>query len=258
MSEEKIRPWLQGIVDTLVGANLIRQSKIPHRNRLAVILIDSAFETACRAFLQNKAKVALKENHRHRENLINTVKSKLSDVDDEVWDSINYYYTDIRCDFYHQSAGKTITDVALLDYQETVEFVINQAFGVKIGPLVSAESNSIELQQENSKEKPSPTPKVQLSGLNTKVDKMIVAVGTLGPKNKDEVNEFFKREGDSLRLKNGEFTKILARNSGTKKFFFYDRELRKWQLSGTGRFKFGQLQKEAENGGNSQNPGSAH
>src|SRR5262245_890599 len=115
LADSKPSPWLRGIVDTLVGADVLRTSVIPHRNRLAVILIDSAFETSCRAFLQHKAKVQLSDNHRHRNVLIATMKGKLTLVDDAVWDNINFYYEEIRCDFYHESAGKTITDTTLLD-----------------------------------------------------------------------------------------------------------------------------------------------
>jgi hypothetical protein len=134
-TKTKQSPWIAGIVDTLVGADLIRQSKIPHRNRLAVILIDSAFETACRAFLQYVAKIKLQPEHRQRDALVKTVKSKLTEVDTDVWDNIDFYYHEIRCDFYHQSAGKTIIDVSLLDYQEAVEFVINKALGISIEAL---------------------------------------------------------------------------------------------------------------------------
>lgn len=99
MPEAKLSPWLHGVIDTLVGAEVLRTSTIPNRNRLAVILIDSAFETACRAFLQHKEKIKLQETHRHRENLISAVKAKLPHIVEQVWDDINYYYQDIRCDF---------------------------------------------------------------------------------------------------------------------------------------------------------------
>ncbi len=46
--------------------------------------------------------------------------AKLDHIDQQVWDNINFYYQDIRCDLYHQSAGKTVTDDALLDYRDTV------------------------------------------------------------------------------------------------------------------------------------------
>ena len=141
MAADTIKPWLRGIIDTLVGAELLRGSAIPHRNRLAVILIDSGFETACRAFLQYKAKIKLSDSHKHRDALISTMKSKLPDIDANVWDNINYYYEEIRCDFYHESAGKTVIDTSLLDYRDTVEFVIDTAFGMKVRPMVENYKN---------------------------------------------------------------------------------------------------------------------
>ena len=118
----KAGPWLEGVVDTLAGAAILRESGLPTKNRLAVILIDSAFETACRAYLRHVAKLKLDDSHKRRENLVATVRNKLSQIDKNVWDSINYYYEDVRNDFYHQSAGKTLTDVAVLDYLDTVQF----------------------------------------------------------------------------------------------------------------------------------------
>ncbi len=123
----KTSPWITGIVDTLVGVSLLRTSAISTKNRLVVILVDTAFETACRAFLKNNLKIKLDQNQSHRDNLVKAVRSKLPTIDEEVWNNIEYYYTDIRCDFYHLSAGKTLTDSDLLDYQETVEFVIDMA-----------------------------------------------------------------------------------------------------------------------------------
>lgn len=246
MAEQKVSPWIRGIVDTLVGAAILRKSRIPHRNRLAVILIDSAFETACRAFLQNKARVQLQEGHRHRENLVSTVKAKLPQIDSEVWDNINYFYTEIRCDFYHQSAGKTITDVTFLDYQDTVYFVLNQAFGLQIEELVSSELSR--LATEEAEATPQAPSKIQLSEVNGKVNKVLVAVALLEPDGVDKVNDFFKKEGEPLRLKSDEFTGIVARNSGSRKFFYHDKDSRKWRLSALGRFKLSQIEPGGGNG----------
>lgn len=228
-------PWMRGVIDTLVGSELLRGSSIPHRNRLAVILIDSAFETACRAFLQHKAKVKLSENHKHRENLISTMKAKLKEIDCEVWDNINFYYEEIRCDFYHQSAGKTVTDTAVLDYRDTVEFVIDAAFATKVRPVVEEQliaAQTIEAADDDVANAPST---IHVADVKDRTTKVLIAVGAVAPKGVDEVNEYFKREGESIRLKPEDFTTILARNSGSKKLFYFDREARCWKLSKLGR-----------------------
>lgn len=249
MPDKKISPWLSGIVDTLCGAELLRQSQIPHRNRLAVILIDSAFETACRAYLRHVAKITLQEAHKHRENLVKTVQSKLTHIDQEVWNNIDFYYSDIRCDFYHDSATKTITEVSLLDYRDTVIFVMNEAFGFQIDRLVASDLAKLE-QERAVAEKPSSSGKTQvinLANVPGKNEKIIIGVASTSPRTCGELNEFFKKHGDRLRLKKQDFQRILAQNKGSKKYFYYDREIKRWTLSNLGQFKLGQLRGEDEN-----------
>ena len=136
------KPWLEGIIDTLVGARFLLQSAIPHKNRLAVILFDSAFETGCRTYLRNIAKVKLDEAHKHRDNLMKLVKAQLSAIDADVWSSLDYYYNEIRNDFYHVSASKTLTESAVLDYEETVQFILDRAFSTKTKDLVETRMKS--------------------------------------------------------------------------------------------------------------------
>jgi hypothetical protein len=239
-----IAPWLRGIIDTLVGARLICQSAIPHRNRLAVILLDSAFETSCRAYLKHKAKITLTDSHKHRENLVSTIKSKLGDIDEPVWENIDYYYMEIRLDFYHQSAGKTITDVQLLEYQEAIEFVISKAFSTRVDEIANNELQQLEKNTGPIIDSVSTTPVIAVRDVGDKVSKILIAVATIHPKTVDEINDFFKKEGDSLRLKKDDFLNVVARHSGSKKLFYYDRQNRSWEISGTGKFKLSQLQGE--------------
>lgn len=240
MAEQKTGPWLRGIVDTLVGASLIRESSIPTKNRLVVILVDTAFETSCRAYLKHRKRIKMDKNHEHRATLVKTVRANLSSIDPEVWDTIDYYYSDIRCDFYHESAGKTLSDIDLLDYQETVEFVIDQAFDVQISQVVRAQ---LEAQKEHQATQSSTesTPTVPLHQLTDKRDKVLVTVAALNPTSCDEVNDYLKRAGDGLRLKPRELTGILAMNSGTKKYYFHNKDTGRWELSGLGKFRLGQL-----------------
>jgi len=247
MSKSKSNPYLRGIIDTFLGVKLLLRSNIPHKNRLAVILLDSAFETACRAYLTYISNIKLSDNHKNRDTLIKTIKSKLNQIDDGVWNNIDYYYTDIRCDFYHQSAGKTITDVTLLDYQDTIEFVINEAFDIKIDQLVEAEWTI--LKKETSTIEPESKNKyIPLYRIKETLEKIIIAVNYLKPKAFDEINEFFKKEGESIRLEKKEFINVVARNRGSKKYFFYDNSLKVWDLSSIGKFKLSQISGGTDNG----------
>jgi hypothetical protein len=242
------KPWLHGIVDTLVGARLLATSQIPHRNRLAVIMLDSAFETACRAYLKYVANIRLEEAHKRREALVKTVKAKLVEVDSEVWDSIDFYYEEIRNDLYHQTSSQTITNEALLDYQETVEFVIDSAFGVASAQLADAALASLQPEEPvPSSQIGGPHPAL-VTGIPDKADKLVLAVGQLSPKTYLEVNEFFSQQGDRTKVSSDEFTSILGRNSGSKRHFYYNRESKRWQLSALGRFKLTQLEEASTNG----------
>lgn len=247
MTAAEQRPWIAGIVDTLVGAKILMKTSIPHRNRLAVILIDSAFETTCRAYLQHVAKVKPDEAHRHRENVVKAVRGLVKEIDGDVWENINFYYTDIRNDFYHQTASKTITDVALLDYLDAVEFVVDTAFGVGVSQLVS---DALEIAERSL------SPKVEgdhvavllpkLRMLSKDTDKVIVGVAATKPRSADDLNDYFKREGERLRLKPDSFTSMLARNSGSKKLFYFSREDKTWKLSALGEFRLSELQEGQE------------
>jgi hypothetical protein len=159
------------------------------------------------------------------------VRAKLPNVDAEVWDNINFYYEEIRCDFYHQSAGKTITDPALLDYRDTVEFVIDQAFGTKVHPTVETLLAEVAANKESEVDVVAAGDSISVCDVRDRVDKVLVAVSQALPKSVNDVNEFFKREGESLRLKPEDFTNVVARNSGSKKLFYFDRAEGTWKPS---------------------------
>jgi hypothetical protein len=242
------RPFLSGLIDTLVGSRILSFSSIPHRNRLAVLLLDSAFETACRAYLRYVAGIKLEESHKHRENLVKAARAKLSGIDDIVWETINFNYEEIRNDLYHQTSAKTITDESLLAYRESVEFVIDVAFGVDSSTMAeSAYEKFKQTNDANLKASAMSPSSMMIASLENKVDKLVVAVGKLSPSTYKEVNQFFKKEGDASRLTSVEFTNIVARHTGSKRLFYYNDETKHWQLSSLGRFKLNQIEEESRN-----------
>lgn len=247
MTGTKLQPWLRGIIDTLVGARFLHQTSIPHRNRLVVILLDSALETGCRAYLRHKRNIKLEDVHKNRNKLMAVAKSNLSDIDQAVWSSLDFYYDEIRNDFYHDSASKTLTDIAILDYEETVSFVLDQAFSVRFKDLVETEFATVIAAQHSDE----PTVKpviIDWSKLASKTERLLAAASVLAPRKFDEVNNYFKKEGVRLRLTPKEFSNIVARNAGSRNLFYFDRDQKRWGLSALGRFKLNSLlSKEIEN-----------
>ena len=147
-------------------------------------------------------------------------------------------------DFYHQSAGKTITDIQLLEYQEAIEFVISNAFSTRVDEMANNELQQLRKTAVPLIESGSTSPVIAVRDVGDKVSKILIAVATIHPKTVDEINDFFKKEGDSLRLKKNAFLNVVARNSGSKNLFYYDRQNRSWEISGTGKFKLSQLEGE--------------
>ncbi len=229
------QPYIHGIIDTLAGAELIRQFDIQHKNRLGVILLDTAFETACRAFLKYITKIPMSDSHQQRHNLVSTVKSKLSDIDEEVWKKIDWYYTEIRCDFYHQSAGKTIIEALYLDYKDIVEFVIDRALGIESSKLVTEEIQRINEHQDSIGENGQPHVDFDFHKNKDIVDRIVAAVHILSPKKFEDLNTFFKKQGVSLKLSSTEFNRITCVNSGSKKYFYHDKDEKSWKLSEIGK-----------------------
>ena len=240
--------WMTGLRDTLVAAKMISMSQIPHRNRLAVILLDSAFETACRAYLRHIAKIQLEETHKHRDILVKTIKSKLTEIDNDVWETIDFYYQEIRNDFYHQTSMKTITDDSLLEYSEAVVFVIDKAFKVDSAQMVDTMLQSISTANKSTSPPDISPNRALITSIPDRVHKLIVAVGILTPNSFIEVNDFFKKEGDTTKLTKDEFTNIVARNSGSKRNFYFNKDSKRWELSSLGRFKLTQINEEFGNG----------
>jgi hypothetical protein len=228
------QPYIHGIIDTLAGATLIRQFDVQHKNRLGVILLDSAFETACRAYLKYVAKIPLSDSHQQRHTLVKTIKSKLTDIDQDVWDKIDWYYTEIRCDFYHQSAGKTIIDTLYLDYKDIVEFVIDRALGIHSSKLVEEEIQRINEHHTNSNQEEVSEIEFDFQKNKEIVDRVLAAVHASTPQKVDDINAFFKKKGLNLKLTPADFNKIACVNSGSKKFFYHDKSDKTWKLSDLG------------------------
>lgn len=240
----KVAPWIRGVVDTLAGAKVILATTIPHKNRLAVILYDSAFEIACRAFLQYKEHIKPEDAHRVRENLMKVVKARLKDVDPDVWQIIEFNYQEVRCELYHDSASKTITDEALLDYEDAVLFVIDRALNIKARDLLAAYSyNKPEVVPASE----SHFTKTLSSAYNT-VDRLIVAVDAIKPSGYEQLREWFRKAGVPTPIKEQDFTNTMARNRGSKKYFYFNKVTKCWELSGIGVFRLSQLKE----GGNDE------
>ncbi|RJP28011.1 MAG: hypothetical protein C4533_05910 [Candidatus Omnitrophota bacterium] len=235
--EEIKQPWLRGIIDTLTAANLIKHSKIEHRNRLVVILLDSALEIAFRSFLKRIKRIQLSEAHKHRENLVKAVQNNIS-FDAEVWDSINYYYEDIRCDFYHTSSDKTLTDKSLETYIELVEFVINSLLNIKCRDFILKPSEVMTTEgASKDQEKP-----IYFGDLKSDLEVFLVGVDKYNPSSLTELLEHLKKEGVRKKFTYKQFNNCVGANY--RHLFYYDKSTKRWNLSSEGLRKLRSLKEQ--------------
>jgi len=243
MSELK-QPWLRGIIESLTAANLIRHSKIESKNRLIVILLDSALEIAFRSFLKRTKNITLSDQHKHRETLVKTVKDNTT-FDKKVWDLINYYYEDIRCDFYHSSSDKTLTDKSLDDYSELVEFVINTLFDIKSRDYILRPEEVVEIAGVKKIQEDS----MYFSDLKSDLEMFLLGVDKCNPSSFTELNECLKKEGARKRFTSKQFDNCARVNY--RHLFYRDNSKKKWNLSSEGLRKLREIREriKIERGG---------
>ncbi len=135
------KPWMRGIVDNIYAADLIGQTTLQNKNRIRLILLDTSLEVAFKYFLQYELKDKLViEKKWTRQNLEKVVKSKIT-FQEETWRSVEYFYA-IRCDLYHEHAGKTLMDSDINDFHKLVMYIISTLFDV---PSTVWDINSKEL-----------------------------------------------------------------------------------------------------------------
>lgn len=123
------KPWMRGIVDNLYAADLIGQTVLQNRNRIRLILLDTALEVAFKNYLQYELKDNITIDKKlTRQNLEKVMKSKTK-FQDDTWRSVEYFYG-IRCDLYHEHAGKTLMDSDINDFHKLVLYMVNFLFDI--------------------------------------------------------------------------------------------------------------------------------
>lgn len=128
---EETKPWLRGIIDNIKASELIRVTSLENRNRIRLILLDTALEIAFKHYLEYELQQPIKVDKKtNREDLHKMVK-KHSEFEDDIWKKIKYFY-DIRCDLYHENAGKTLMDSDINDFYKVVLYIMSSLFNANL------------------------------------------------------------------------------------------------------------------------------
>jgi len=126
------KPWSAGLLDSIIAVDLfVRPSTLTQKNRIALIVLDSALEIAYKEFLVNEKSIGTGK--------FGTIAGNRAAVQKEVLQhlsiplatvqKIDHYYK-LRCDLIHQRATPNVTDAQIEDYRKIVEQALHDMFGL--------------------------------------------------------------------------------------------------------------------------------
>lgn len=240
---KKISPWLRGLIDGLDASNLIRLSTIPYKNRIALIILDSTLEMAFKNYIENVKKITNipEDRWKHREQVVKIVKSHIT-FDDETWQQVEYFYK-LRVGLYHEDASKTVPDETLGNFQELVEFMINEFFNIKCSDLTAISQNLIPIPSDESASstdtKNGSVVEIPINKIPEKINVIVVAVKETKSKNPAEINNALKRRGFRGKISNNTISIYLNQ---VFSYLFYKSE-DTWILSSEGEKRYEELRR---------------
>ncbi len=236
MNMGKQKPWINGLIDGISASNLIRISKIEHKNRIAFIILDSTLEMAFKKFIENEKKIInVKDSTWRNRETINKIVKKHTDFDKEVWDDVEYFYG-IRIGLYHEDSEKTVTDTTIDNFQEVVEFFINNLFDVHCSQLVPVTYSLIPNQQNNSGETiEEQSNGISINKISEKINVMIVTVAESKSRDYDAILEYLQKRG--FRGKISKSMLSVYMNNTFKHMFYFDEYWKLTQDEGMKRYE---------------------
>jgi Histidine kinase-, DNA gyrase B-, and HSP90-like ATPase len=130
----KAKPWVRGLYEGIIAADVIEKQKLTQRNRIALIVLDSTMEIAFKEFLVNESGVGYGDTQlltlfKNRIQVHAEIK-KYTNIPQATWKKIVYFYN-LRCDLVHKKAEASISDDQIADFREIVEDVLNRLYKLK-------------------------------------------------------------------------------------------------------------------------------
>jgi hypothetical protein len=130
----KEQPWTVGLVEAVAAVDLIRSRKFQTRNRIALLLLDSSFEIGLKEFIVHNEGFDLggrtyEQVFSRRESVIKVLQQQVT-IDRALLRKIKHYY-DKRNKLIHEEATQDPTDEDITNYEETVQEVLTQLFGLQ-------------------------------------------------------------------------------------------------------------------------------
>lgn len=239
------RPWIRGLIDGLTASDLVRSSLLSYKNRIAFIILDSTLEITFKNYIVNVKKITNipKTKWKFRDEIHKIIK-KHTNFEKQIWDDIEYFY-DLRTGLYHEDAGKTVPDDTVENFQELVEFIINELFDIQSSQLVAETKSNVPMKPQKSDE--SETVHIPINEIKELINVIVVAISESKSTSATEINAVLRKLGFKKSFSNSYVNRYL--NHTFKHLFYYDQY---WKLSDEGISRLNTIRNSylIKNGGN--------
>lgn len=128
---ESEKPWTRGAHESIAIVPKIRKLNILTKNRIALIVLDSALEIMFKDYLVNEVKTAISDSR------LQELFKNRTDVHKEIekyvpgkidWKKIEYYYR-LRCKLVHERTNAEVLDCDIEEFDKIVKSVSGILFG---------------------------------------------------------------------------------------------------------------------------------
>lgn len=227
------KPWLRGIVETINAAALIKSTKLENKNRIVLILLDTALEIAFKNYLAYEIDSPVKVDKNTNRETLHKMTKKKTPFDGTLWKKVEWYY-EIRCELYHENAGKTLMDSDINDFHKLVLHIITTLFDIKSELFVQDPRELLTPRKED----------IYLPINNLKpIERIIVAVARGSIKSPADISDSLKKMGCKAVMKPSQVSSYMAQTSYKHYFHKDNGEIR---LSDEGNQQYFKLQEHSK------------
>lgn len=130
----KEKPWVRGLYEGVIAADLVFKQKLEQKNRIVLIILDSTLEISFKDYLVNESGAHYSDTELNRifrqRHLVHAEVKKFIQLSDATWKKISHYYN-IRCDLVHKRASAGIGDTDIKEFRSVVEAVLKKLYKLK-------------------------------------------------------------------------------------------------------------------------------
>ena len=128
------KPWTVGLYEGAVAARTLLRQNLTHKNRIALILLDSTFEIAMKEYLVNDSGTHYGDAQLLRlfgnRAAVQREVDKYLHIVQATWRKFDYYYN-LRCKLIHERASVEVSDDDIQRFTRLVENTLRRMFSLR-------------------------------------------------------------------------------------------------------------------------------